>query len=215
MASIAKHLKPKQASREKEYVVPLLPAERPRRLSAAASARHDRSLRHYGLFGRLPPEVRQKILTEALGGRRLHMSLSFDHPLERAPHEVQPSRWKAFGLATRRNVMAMKGKQPQPQPQPRREPKPEGPPTHCELRSAFVINKGRPKCWQWFGCVCHRREKSPNARGNFTGWKKIEPIYDCCCSGETIGVCSSWPPERRAAECFVGAMGWLLTCRQG
>ncbi|KAK7736590.1 hypothetical protein SLS53_007022 [Cytospora paraplurivora] len=65
MVSIAKHSKPKQASHENEHVVPLLPAERPRRLSEAAFARHDSSLRHYGLFGRLPLEVRQKILTEA------------------------------------------------------------------------------------------------------------------------------------------------------
>ncbi|ROW06633.1 hypothetical protein VPNG_06704 [Cytospora leucostoma] len=214
MTSIAKQSNPKQASPQNEYVVPLLPAERPRRLSEAASARHDKSLRHYGTFGRLPLEVRQQILTEALGGRRLHMTLSFDHPLERIPHEAQPSRWKALCLATRRKVMAMKGKQPQPQPQrEQREPKPEGPPTHCDLRSEFVRNKERPQCWQWFGCVCHRREENPDSRWSLMGWKKIIPIYDCCCSGD-LGVCSSWPPERRAAECFVGAMAWLLTCRQ-
>ncbi|KAI9039709.1 uncharacterized protein KD926_009179 [Aspergillus affinis] len=51
--------------------------------------------------------------------------------------------------------------------------------------------------WRWWGSVCHRSPNQP--------W-----FYDSCRSGR--GVCCTMPGV--PAICRVGAMGWLLTCRQ-
>ncbi|ROW16963.1 hypothetical protein VPNG_01097 [Cytospora leucostoma] len=210
--------------------LPFLPAVRPRRLTEAASSspsRHDASIRHYGLFGRLPLELRHLILTDALGGRTLHMHLEFDHPLVRRRLEVPPSRWKAFVLMTTRKGRA----QLQQQQQREREiiKSWQDKPRHCGLLSHLVRDKERPKGWQWFGCVCHRGDEFTK---KFT--KKQYRVYwnaytlpmgplinetvtieadDCCLSGMWCR-CESWTSQRQAAECFVGAMGWLLACRQ-
>lgn len=82
--------------------LPFLPAVRPRRLTETASSspsQYEASLRHYGRSGKLPLELRRQILTDALGGRTLHMHLQFDYPLVRRPPEVPPSRWRAFVAA--------------------------------------------------------------------------------------------------------------------
>ncbi|KAL2263993.1 hypothetical protein VTK26DRAFT_3777 [Humicola hyalothermophila] len=81
------------------------------------------SLSSYGLFGCLPLEIRQQILTETFGNKVLHISLSLDHPLVVIPKkgsaswftsdepglEVelhrdarQPKDWSWFGCVCRR-----------------------------------------------------------------------------------------------------------------
>lgn len=209
--------------------LPFLPAVRPRRLTETAfssPSQKDASPRHYGLFGRLPLELRQQILTDALGGRTLHMHLDFDHPLVRRRLEVPPSRWRAFVAAAERRFLmtTRKGRaqlQQQEEEKERKKPGTEEP-RHCGLRSQLVRDEERPKGWQWFGCVCHRREYFN--KEEIGGWKstfwfeprdeKIKIETDSCCRWGLWCLCESWSPQRQATECFVGAMGWLLACRR-
>ncbi|ROW12667.1 hypothetical protein VMCG_00396 [Cytospora schulzeri] len=198
--------------------LPFLPTVRPRRLTVAASAP---SIQNYGLFGRLPLELRQQILTEALGGRTLHMCLTFNHPWEKQQHQQQhqleappkaktrQSRWKGLILAAWRK-MAMKKRTQLLQP------KTTKPSRHYGIGSRLVRNKERPKCWQWFGCVCHRRQEfdEDEALEGTVMPKKTTPDRDVCWDNGCLCVCESWSPERQAAECSVGPFGWLLACRQ-
>ncbi|KAI0131562.1 hypothetical protein F4814DRAFT_438006 [Daldinia grandis] len=66
----------------------------------------------------------------------------------------------------------------------------------------------RPKAWKWFSCVCHR-DTEPRVRG--VGGSS-EPYTDICLGG-TAGSCRGWRGEF-PYRCFLGVMGWLLTCRQ-
>ncbi|KAI8962026.1 hypothetical protein F5Y11DRAFT_357239 [Daldinia sp. FL1419] len=66
----------------------------------------------------------------------------------------------------------------------------------------------RPKAWRWFSCVCHRDTESC-VRG--TG-SVSEPYTDICLGG-TARSCRGWRGEF-PYKCFIGVMGWLLTCRQ-
>ncbi|KAK7746899.1 cytochrome oxidase assembly protein 1 [Cytospora paraplurivora] len=218
------HTQPAKKPPPDDGPLPFLPAVRPRRLTEAASSspsRHDASLRHYGLFGRLPLELRQPILTDALGGRTLHMHLQFNHPLVRRRLEVPPSRWKAFVLMTTRKGRAQL--QQHREREKKRSWKDE--PRHCGLLSQLVCDEERPKRWEWFGCVCHRGEKFTKEqyrvyRGGLA--YVVPPLYgirvaietDSCCYSGLWCHCESWTPQRQATECFVGAMGWLLACRQ-
>jgi hypothetical protein len=47
---------------------------------------------NYGLFQRLPRELRQLILTQAFGKRTLHVHLAYDHPLVRMPYSKANKR---------------------------------------------------------------------------------------------------------------------------
>lgn len=69
-----------------------------------------------------------------------------------------------------------------------------------------------PKSWQWWSCVCHR--PMPNhLRTRIDRYKDAEgPGSDYCRQGMALK-CDHWPGVRRF-KCKIGAMGWLLTCRQ-
>lgn len=66
----------------------------------------------------------------------------------------------------------------------------------------------RPKAWRWFSCVCHRDTES---RVPGIG-SSSEPYTDICLGG-TAGSCRGWR-GKFPYKCFIGVMGWLLTCRQ-
>ncbi|KFY21448.1 hypothetical protein V493_07395 [Pseudogymnoascus sp. VKM F-4281 (FW-2241)] len=82
------------------------------------------------------------------------------------------------------------------------------------------------KGWQWFSCVCHRPvewlEDSPCRNSPFpilARWgfekPKAKPSEDNCLRGDSNRV--EYGPMRKEdqlSECFIGVMGWLLTCRQ-
>lgn len=146
---------------------------------------------NYGFFTRLPLEIRQHILGKAFGDRTLHIDLTFDHPLTR---KSRPKKDHATS--------------------PRK---------HCGFETELVRNTYRSKRWQWFGCVCHRRLIRPNQdRGSSRGRARIEPCEDSCFPRSDVPkptgerddphLFYSCPPHRE--DCFIGAMGWLLTCRQ-
>jgi hypothetical protein len=147
---------------------------------------------NYGLFARLPLELRQKILSEAFGNRTLHVDLTFDQPLTRKSRpktDQAPSRHK-----------------------------------HCGLGTELVHSTYRSKRWQWFGCVCHRRLTRPDKDdgGSVILKARIEPCDDACIRPLAVSepirdrdqshvfcLCSS-----EEEDCFIGAVGWLLACRQ-
>lgn len=193
--------KPQSKAKEQQPMhqepLPFLPATRLRPLTQSVQGDEipdsSRSLDNYGLLGRVPYEVRRQILIEAFGGRRLHVDLSYRHPLERKPRNAEKSRSGSKAIAAHR---------------------------HCDLGSELVPDTSRPKEWQWFGCVCHRRSGFSQTEkeqrydaGEFS--QSIEPCDDECLEGsESMCSCQVERSDRDSAECFVGAMGCLLACRQ-
>lgn len=122
------------------------------------------------------------ILIEAFGNRTLHIHLGLNHPL-------------ISGLSGRDRYQ----------------------PGHVAHGSASVpleenMNKPRtenrdtskPKEWQWWSCVCHRRDPA--------GELFVPPHYDECLNGRAQ-CCRLWPGEA-SAKCQIGVEGWLQTCRQ-
>ena len=55
--------------------------------------------------------------------------------------------------------------------------------------------------WIWWSCVCHRNPA-------------LEACADRCRSGSTPNTACFLYPWVMPGKCFIGAMGWLLTCRQ-
>lgn len=190
--------------------MPFLPAVRQRRLTVSDESGRS-SLDNYGVFARLPLELRRLILVHALGGRTLHMQLSWDHPVEpRSKQGTLASRYRSFALAAGR-MITRKSKQQQLK-------KPAG---HCGLGTRLVINREQRRGWHWFGCVCHRREyltyeewESYLLALMYTPSRKIPRGWDSCCSKGYLCACQSPQWCAPASECFVGAMSWLLSCRQ-
>ncbi|KAH8892533.1 hypothetical protein GQ53DRAFT_805991 [Thozetella sp. PMI_491] len=143
-------------------------------------------------FECLPPEIRRKVLIEAFGDRIMHMSLEFAHPRRLVPRPTQSRE------------------PPKPQPSrvgqlipglsvPFRWPAIEWVaylPPGQGARLCYQ-DKEAPEIWQWRGCAC---------------WSWSLPYQrDICLPG--IGKC--WEKDSDVpAICLVGAMGWLLTCRQ-
>lgn len=87
--------------------------------------------------------------------------------------------------------------------------KPNHVPVHGGYPPLLYTHNGKPrgtcKAWRWYGCRCHRlnpRVESPQGI-----------LYDGCLWGEAM--CNAWVdilpiPDR----CFIGAMGFLLSCKQ-
>lgn len=69
------------------------------------------------------------------------------------------------------------------------------------------LDKSKPKQWRWWSSVCHRSAPIPLGES----WS-TKPFEDGCRWGEGYW-CESWPGETQH-KCFIGAMGWLLSCRQ-
>ncbi|KFY37033.1 hypothetical protein V494_04900 [Pseudogymnoascus sp. VKM F-4513 (FW-928)] len=172
--------------------LPLLPADRPSILTPSTSSEHLVSFDNYGLFGRLPYEIRRNILIEVFGGRRLHMDLEFEHPF------VQSS---------------------EPQTEIR----------HCGIRENQKRDESIPKGWLWHGSVCHRPTEWSTEEENRFGHiiyprfkrrevelnPKTRPGEDVCHKGiANLSECGPLEGEGRYSNCFIGIMGWLLTCRQ-
>ena len=180
--------------------LPFLPATRPRPLTLGSSGSEKfpesfRSLKNYGLLGSLPYEVRHQILVEAFGGRRLHMDLSYRHPFTRKSQNTMKFESRFDAIAINR---------------------------HCDFGSGLVPDESQPEGWQWFGCVCHRRtgfsEIEKQQRYDASEYSQsIEPCDDDCLEGSgSMCSCQVGQPDSAGAgaACFIGAMGWLLACRQ-
>lgn len=154
------------------------------------------------IFSKLPLEIRRKILIKAFGARRVHMDLFYDHPYISTPGE-------------------------------------NGHPQHAHYGGEYDTT--RPKYWQWRGCVCHRTtspevqrlsDKRINVRPTnrkydpyspYPSWDlgeernrlryADEPGDDICFIGYAYQ-CGTYIYCGDDAACWIGATGWLLTCRQ-
>ncbi|KAL1957769.1 hypothetical protein VTO42DRAFT_5487 [Malbranchea cinnamomea] len=72
----------------------------------------------------------------------------------------------------------------------------------------------KPAEWQWRGSICHRTSVRWDVHPRFCyRVYGTEPWNDRCHDLCTAAQCSYWPGEV-PEKCFVGVMGWLLTCRQ-
>ncbi|CAJ2505079.1 Uu.00g124730.m01.CDS01 [Anthostomella pinea] len=93
-------------------------------------------------------------------------------------------------------------------------PSPEAPTqTHCGLgaeRATFP--RASPRCWRWFSCVCHRRAEWTDEEVERTFSRRIHVGGDRCLQG-LLCACEAWEGEG-PGKCFVGALGWLRSCRQ-
>ncbi|KAJ6445139.1 RES domain-containing protein [Purpureocillium lavendulum] len=71
------------------------------------------------------------------------------------------------------------------------------------------VSEGAGKQWIWRSSVCHRNPPTSGPPGH-----RVQPSQDLCRFGAVgKGMCQLWPGGY-PAKCFIGAMGWLLTCRQ-
>ncbi|VUC36815.1 unnamed protein product [Clonostachys rosea] len=143
------------------------------------------------LFQKLPSEIRTRILIEAFGGRTVHMDLSQDQPDVEIPKNDKSS--DGAHVHGRKRVYTA------------------GRPGHNYL----MRDSQESKEWIWRGSVCHRNPPKPYDKE----WTELEPAEDFCRHGgigETdVGdICEQWHEKDGEASCDIGAMGWLLSCRQ-
>ncbi|RBR07602.1 hypothetical protein FVER53590_12741 [Fusarium verticillioides] len=136
-------------------------------------------------YYKLPPDVRRYILILAFGNRRLHMDFSYDYP-DMSSDLIQPLDKNHCGIVME-NMYGDK------------------------LR---VVDDTKPRSWIWWGSVCHRLppDIDLSRTGPMTHGGPDGPWADTCRVGEARH-CDSWPGSF-PAKCRIGAMGWLLSCRQ-
>lgn len=181
-------LQSKSPTLTKDDLLPFLPSKRPSALTPSPSQEELASPRvNYRLFQNLPYEIRRQILVKAFGGRTLHVDLSYRNPLVRKS-KLQTAR-------------------------------------HCDLIANPALDTELPMGWQWFGCVCHRPVEWPEGsparhsiyRAPEWGFEKAKarPGEDNCLrGGSNFTECVPLTREDQHSPCFIGVMGWLLTCRQ-
>ncbi|KAM5357506.1 hypothetical protein ACJZ2D_016196 [Fusarium nematophilum] len=180
----------KAATRRAIRQLPRLPKPRPRDLTPSGfrqGSYREASFQESAYF-KIPIDVRRQILRLAFGDRRLHMDLSNSHP--DAP------------LASDKSIDDH----------------------HCGIDSIQskkvankrerLVDKTRPKSWQWWSSVCHRLPPDHDATltGPMTNGGPDGPWADHCRLGEAAH-CHSWPGHV-PSKCHIGIMGWLLSCRQ-
>jgi hypothetical protein len=151
-------------------------------------------------FLRLPPNIRVDILRLAFGDGRLHMNLSYGYPDK--SHQCIANH---AGIANKDSLRFPRQKE----------------------RS---LDTAQPKSWTWWSSVCHRLAPDetgtnsgvtsrpgqvPMTRGGLSG-----PWADRCREGDAAQ-CLTWRAreggeggEDASSACYVGIMGWLLSCRQ-
>ncbi|OBT73395.1 hypothetical protein VF21_08082 [Pseudogymnoascus sp. 05NY08] len=135
-------------------------------------------------FQTLPSEIRHKILKEAFGNYTMHMHLSYSIP--KPPLSIRRQDPKHRHANVRKVP-------PLPPPQ-----------------SKFSIPKR--KTWQWWSCICHRSSPWSLSRWPPLTWME-KPCNDGCYTTVYSPWCEFWPGEA-PGKCFIGVMGWLLSCRQ-
>jgi hypothetical protein len=174
---------------DQEPHLPTLPQTRPRVLTPSPSRENltlsaTAATSNSSFFQKLPFEIRHKILEEAFGNYTMHMHLSYDIP------KVPLSIRQQDPEHTHANIRKVP---PRPQPQ-----------------SKFSIPK--KKTWQWWSCICHRATPRSISQWQARTWLE-RPCYDGCYTTIHSTWCEFWPGEA-PGKCFLGVMGWLLSCRQ-
>lgn len=62
------------------------------------------------------------------------------------------------------------------------------------------LDRNAKPVWVWWSCICHRHPMG-------------EPWNDTCQTGSLRGMCDAFYPGQWLGKCFLGVMGWLLSCR--
>ncbi|CAH0004419.1 unnamed protein product, partial [Clonostachys byssicola] len=147
-------------------------------------------------FFLLSPDVREQILREAFGDQTVHMDLTFRHPFK-----VLTSNKRDLKNKRQRHHHHMHANI---------SINLEGPGSIFDVR-----DRRRPERWRWYSCVCHRHhpdhQLSHGRRGSALAPTMREPQLDKCF--QATGFCAEHP-GKWPDKCFIGVMGWLLTCRQ-
>jgi hypothetical protein len=195
MSSIGKWIKRKVASKTKRRARdPQLPTYDDRlfvfaaRQPVPATGLLEDRIKSYGLFSRLPTELRREILKCVYGGARtLHLDLVYGHARVR-------KRQDSFLLDDDSDHL------------------------YYGSISALVPDTTRSKHWHWSACVCHRtryRQWTPHlvaGRSNIHRlFESVEPFEDQCLQGF---VCSCQPDDLMCRIDSFQDMNWLLVCRQ-
>ncbi|OBT49691.1 hypothetical protein VE04_10049, partial [Pseudogymnoascus sp. 24MN13] len=175
---------------DQEPPLPTLPPTRPRVLTPSPSretltASAASATSTSAFFQTLPFEIRHKILKEAFGNYTMHMHLSYDLPKPPLSIRQQDPKHRHANV---RKVPTL------PSPQ-----------------SKFSIPKR--KTWQWWSCICHRASPWTLSQSRPPAHMLDKPCYDGCYTTIGSSWCEFWPGEA-PGKCFIGVMGWLLSCRQ-
>lgn len=140
-------------------------------------------------FTKLPAEIRHAILVLAFGDRKVHMDLRLLHP-RRKDLPVHPAFVET---------------------------------SHCHGKApmfwADKRDRSRSREWIWWSCVCHysyppyheiaHRQRQASSMG---GWYR-RMGQDMCAYGQG-GSCWDWTTSKEPDRCSIGAMGWILSCKQ-
>ncbi|KAL5349410.1 hypothetical protein ACLOAV_005701 [Pseudogymnoascus australis] len=200
MPSFKKWLREKLPWKKEETVLtkpplPFLPTKRPNILTPSPSQKNVvSSMDNYGIFHRLPLEIRRTILIEAFGGRTLHMDLSYDYPLVRKS-ERRTTTFTHCGLGS---SLTRNSKRPQ-------------------TWQWFGCVCHRPDHWSDespYSSLYPYSSQLPKLDKIGVVDRKLRPDQDGCLSGVVDGGSSECGPAGEEDKCFIGVMGWLLACRQ-
>ncbi|KAH7472823.1 hypothetical protein FOMA001_g11848 [Fusarium oxysporum f. sp. matthiolae] len=174
--------------------MPCLPNPRLYALTPSPSQEQITKLAETVPFFRLPLELRRKILIHAFGNRTVHIDLVLTHPL-RKPLNVDTShrsidpKYRFCGGGRGAEHL------------------------YPYTQQNLGLDTSQPKCWQWRGCVCHRL-LPPEYKITVKFPHYAKPGDDRCCDGWGTH-CRVWTRKHgRSDSCWIGVMGWLLTCHQ-
>ncbi|KAF5549995.1 hypothetical protein FMEXI_4001 [Fusarium mexicanum] len=87
--------------------------------------------------------------------------------------------------------------------------------THAMIQEwRLGLDKSRPKSWYWRGCTCHHKPPPWHPAIATESYSARAVDKDRCCIG--LGqCCDMWSKNSKDLYgCWIGAMGWLQTCRQ-
>ncbi|KAI5456003.1 hypothetical protein BGZ63DRAFT_98514 [Mariannaea sp. PMI_226] len=154
---------------------------------------------HSAFFHKLPPELRRKVLVQAFGGIIVHMDLEFDHPLASAQSKSIKEVKKFYKRSYR-----YKGTHGVPHAN-----------RYCHVERGritrnLIRDNKKPKSWHWSGCRCHRETEGYARGGQDLKNSAFLPWYDLCLAGYA-DMCEE-VPGLMPGKCFLGALGWLLSC---
>lgn len=149
-------------------------------------------------FGRLPIEIRRRILIHAFGDHTVHMHLRLERIPRRRPYKEPflPNVYVEFNTTRPHGGLTA-------------DMDHRGLWTDTVLAKSDVARGGpRGRRWQWWGCVCHRSIPTGVIGEVNDLWN------DKCLVGEADYCYMYGPMETYPHRCMIGCMGWLLASRQ-